>query len=689
MNSNPFQKLILIILILTTFFPISFPLVSIKTSFESQIFENDSIEIISNIPESGEAISIAIQENIACIAHVWNGLWTYNISNPQRPLPLGHYFDGDWPHAVEVNGNYAYTISWDDPIKILDISNPKNLSKVGQIHTNSRIHDVAIQQDIAYIAAGKNGLVITNISNPAEPQQIYQHSFGGQSDSYRVKIINKTVYIIAEFTLYIFDVTNVTQPTIIGSYRIADSYNSIDQGLLVKDTLVFVATDEKGVIILDATNPENITQIGQIIDNELNPKEIGVKDGICYVVDETRGLKAFNISTPNSSFQVGSILPESWGSYLDIKIKDSFAYIAAENGGMEIIDIKNPSNLVKVGNYADIGETEGIFIKENFCFVADGRGLFDIINISDPLIPTKIYSSPKYGWGADIFVAEGYAFLAAGYEGLEILDVRDPTNPVFVGSIKDGSFFRQVIVRDSYAYIAAGEEGIRIINVSDLTSPQIAWSWTDSGSAFNLDIDGEYLYVADGQDGLEVYNIENPALSKEICQYRGFSARDIIIYYPLAFIAAGSSGLLILNIENQLKPTKITEFQDGTTLPNFYVDVFLNESYIYVMDSNYHSLKIINISNLEDIQTIAKYEIWGSHSSKVVVVQGSYTFVGEGSHGVTILKTPIAPPLNIQSTFKSRKTSIISSSSLESIVGIIILGFWMKKHKLSQYRKKR
>ncbi|MHA1973428.1 MAG: LVIVD repeat-containing protein [Candidatus Hodarchaeales archaeon] len=673
----------------TILIPTSLSQVSVSTSFENRVLESDPIEIISNIPESGEARSIAIQGDIACVAHVWNGLWIYNISDPQRPLPLGHYFDGDWPHAVEVSGNHALAISWDDPIKIIDITNPHNLTKVGQIHTYSRIHDVAIQQDMAYIAAGRNGLVLSNISNPTEPQEIYQHSFGVLSDSYRVKVVNQTVYLMTESTLYIFDFSNLTQPTIIGSYRMADSYNSNDLGLLVKDTLVFVAAEENGVIILDVTNPENITQIGQIIEDVVNPKEIGLKDGICYVVDETRGLKAYNISNPNSSFQVGSTLPESSGSYLDIKIKDSLAYIAAQNRGLVIINITNPSNLVKVGNYADIGETEGIFVQENLCFVADGRGLLDIIDISNPLTPTKLYSSPKYGWGASAFVAEGYLFLAAGEEGLQILDVQDPTNPVLVGSIKDESSFRQVIVRGSYAYIAAGEEGIRIINISDLTSPQIVWSWTDSGAAYNLDIDGDYLYVADGQDGLEIYNIKNPALTREIGQYRGVSARDIVIHYPLAFVAAASSGLLILDVENPTQPINITQFQDRTTLPNFYVDIFLNESYVYVMDSNYDSLKIINISNLEDIRIIAKYKIWGSHSTKAVVVQGSYTFVGEGSHGVTILKTPISPPLDINSTYKPRKRGDISFGYLESIVGIIILGFWVKKHRTSRYIKKK
>ncbi len=662
---------------------------SVTISSTRQRLENDSIEVISKIPNSGEARSIAIQGDIACVAHVWDGLWIYNISNPQHPFPLGHYYDGDWPHAVEVSGNHAFTISWDDPIKIIDISNPRNLTKVGQIQTNSRIHDVTVHQDIVYIAAGTNGLVVANISDPSDPQEIYRHSFGTFPVTYRVYVVNHTVYVITELTLHIFDVSNLQQPVILGSYKMADSYRSNDLGLFVNDELVFVAAEGHGVIMLNASSPDNITQVGQITTDIQTPKEVGVKDQICYVVTGSSQLKVFDISNPNSSIQLNSTLPDSSGSYLDIKIKGSLAYTAVKIQGLVIIDISNPSNLTIVGSYADIGSTEGIFVEENLCFVAEGGGKFDIIDISNPFSPTKVFSSPEIRWGGAVLVADGYLFLAAGTDGLEIYDFQDPSNPVIVGLVKDGGFFRRVIVRGSYAYIAAGADGIRIIDISAPASPQIVWSWTDSGTAYDLAIEGDYLYVADGQDGLEVYDITNPETTREIGQFRGGSARDVVIHYPLAFVAAASSGLLVVDIQNPKQPTNVTQFQDKTTLPNFYVDIFLNGSYVYVMDSNYRLLKIIDIANLIDIQTIAKYKICCSHSSKAVVVRDAYTFVGEGSHGITILKTPSAPPLDINSTYKPRKTSIIPVLYFDSIVGIVILGFWGKKYRITPSRKKK
>ena len=243
-------------------------------------------------------------------------------------------------------------------------------------------------------------------------------------------------------SLFIFDISNPTAPSYIGSTN--NDPLSIDglNALIVADTRVYVANAHDAnfktcrpgsncsqLQIFDVTNPStipspinfllptssspyvlgNITSSGQAIG-----KSIFYKDSYVYLgLSKTASGPEFNIIDVSSSTKPRWIGGYTVGASINqIYIKDSYAYLATDNKSKELIvlDVHNPSNPTFVGSFDPVGTSnfevgESIYIVGTTAYLgmsnAIGSPELYTLNVSDPTTPTvlakKVLGSSIFG----------------------------------------------------------------------------------------------------------------------------------------------------------------------------------------------------------------------------------------------------------------------------------------------------
>lgn len=178
--------------------------------------------------------------------------------------------------------NYLYCIDNSD-IVVFDITHAKDPVFVKRINIGFSIEMVSLQEKMLFVG-GENKKSIFRIDEVLKPTFVSSLNrisstdpivvedarafttkrIGGQSSS-------------TENALQVLSVSNASQPQFLGSITIDRPY-----GLAVDRNFVFVATGAAGVKIIDAHDPQQMTQIGEI--GSINVFDVVKRDRIIFAI---------------------------------------------------------------------------------------------------------------------------------------------------------------------------------------------------------------------------------------------------------------------------------------------------------------------------------------------------------------------------------------------------------------------
>lgn len=302
---------------------------------------------------------------------------------------------------------------------------PINTRQVGQISTGGNAINVDVEGELAYAVDmmdyDPGGLVIINISDPYNPNQIGSFYDGGILMA--VDVIDSIAFLANQIHgLEIIDVNNPLYPVKI------DSYAGSVYDVQIKEEIAYLADWNNGLILLNVTDPSDVTFISQFsIPGACI--HVDVYEDIACITDhygDYTAIRLVNVSDPFNPFQIDSYSPSG-------------------------VDFWNP---IIEGDYVYVG---------NHAF-PNGGGLH-IIDISDP---SAIHQVGLYYGGGSIFAAHvhGTKIICANCEiGLEVLDMSDPVNLQKIGQYYDGGCAHNIAVVNNYAYLADQEDGLEIIEI--------------------------------------------------------------------------------------------------------------------------------------------------------------------------------------------------------------------------------
>jgi len=550
----------------------------------------------------GDARSVVVNDGFAYIADGPKGLRVIDISSPTTPKPLGYFFTTKDANQVAVSGNYVYVteenalyvINVSDPyhpigigyletperlyrginslsvkgnllfladgfyLYLIDISDPSSPSLLGQFSNDLGIEDVFVKGNYAFITMSWKGFKIVDISDPFNPHEVsfYHHNSVGTMEN--IHVIGNYAYVSVslsyvtntssgqETILYVMDISEISNPTKIGSYWycIGQAY---PYGLFAKGDQVYIST--------------------------------------------TGGLLVFDVSTPSS--------PRLDGLYQtlngkDIEVAGNYAYVAGDAGGITIFDVSSPTSPVRIAGFNPGGYVKNLYLNGKYLFAADETKGLVILDVSDPRTPSLVTVYDTFNGISDVFVRGGYAFLATITKGFSILDISDPSTPQAVGSLSAVST-REVFVQGNYAYLVYSDYDdfgwMTILNISDLGNP-VTTSTFYISPPYDIYVSGNYAYVSNS-GGLQILDVSNPASPSLVgsCNTPG-SAGDIHLNGNTIYIANGSTGLQAVDISIPSNPYLAGSYDTS----GYASAVFAGNDYVYLADGNSGKFYIFSVS---------------------------------------------------------------------------------------------
>jgi hypothetical protein len=296
---------------------------------------------LGQIATGGYAYCVEIEANLAYVLDVAEtgpgGLVIINISDSSNPQILSSSYPSQGFMEIDVVGGIAYIADQFNGLRIVNVSDPLNPTMLDLYGSTYQIMDVQVEGDIAYVADWDRGLIILNISDPTNVIELDHYSLSGAC-------------VHAEIS---------------GSYAYCvDHYG-----------------DYSSLVVLDASDPEDIAYVGNHIQLDVDFWNPIVKDNLVYIGDHSAGSHCFHI-----------------------------------------LDVENPTNIQEVGLYNKAGMT-GFYIDSNHLFSANcDRGL-EIYDITDPVNPKKIGRFDDGGEAYDVKVVGNIAYVADREDGLEIVEL--------------------------------------------------------------------------------------------------------------------------------------------------------------------------------------------------------------------------------------------------------------------------
>ncbi|MFH1701742.1 MAG: hypothetical protein ABIE07_14295 [Candidatus Zixiibacteriota bacterium] len=475
--------------------------------------------IVGSYSTLGVPVDIAIQGQMAYIADgYYHGIEIIDISIPETPTFVGRYDTGlYWTVGIAVVGNYVYTSTRDNGLRIINVSNPAAPTAAGSVLSNCSDEALIIHGNHAFIAAGC-GLDVINISNPYAPYRVAYNAESPISYTVNVTVSDDHAYLSTHRGLAIFDVDDPGDPVYLGGY--------INYG-------VFNVVYSNGY-------------------------------AYCGLMKE---LKVIDVSDPHLPAVIGSLQTAVTIGYIsDIFIELDYAYVATKAVGVDIVDISNPSMPTISFTYDTPSNASSVIVYGNYAYITDYTLGLIILDVTIPDAPTYAGGYDTPGYAQDVAVDGNYAFIADGTPGVYIVDVSEPSSIELISHIATSAAAQKIEINDDFAYVALDTWGIDIINISDPHTPLLIDWHNLGGKALDLKAVNDKLYVSSKYPGVTIVNITDPQIPIIENTYNTPGDTYQISLSPLYAYLADYDGFMILSLPVELPEDKLIYITDANNI---------------------------------------------------------------------------------------------------------------------------
>lgn len=315
---------------------------------------------------------------------------------------------------------------------------------------------------------------------------------------------------------------------------------------------VFVNDDQKGVHIIDNTDPRNPVKI-KFLEIPQNT-DIAVKDDMLFA-NSAMDLVVFDISDMNTikeKERMKNVFPNH-----NSRIPANASFVDSDNFNAEtevVVGYVMETRKIEMANdtewfandrasFSESGNSSGgsgtggslarFNIHEDFLYVVDQNHLsvFNIAGQGDPeLLKTEWVGSDI----ETIFYTEEHLYLGSS-SGMYIYSVENPAAPEFRSMFSHILGCDPVVVQDDIAYVtirggnACGQEWsqLDVINVADKTNPKLLESY-EMENPYGLGVKDNWLFVCDGTAGLKIYDTQNTPNLELIDHFQDINTYDVI-----------------------------------------------------------------------------------------------------------------------------------------------------------------
>ncbi|MFW9923985.1 MAG: LVIVD repeat-containing protein [Candidatus Thorarchaeota archaeon] len=254
---------------------------------------------------------------------------------------------------IEFVDNYSFVFDFEKGFLSYDITNPEEPILLDTLAFSNTVdppvqggHDFIIKDDdIAIVDYMHAGIKFVNISDPSELTVLGGY-YSGTSEYFMIDYWENKIYCAkAEGGLEVFEFYDNYTIKSIGSYAIGHTMSQIE---CFQEDMVYIADyDRSGDLLLNVTDPENITEL-QVFDWMAG--NILFQEDLMYATiirPDDEGLRIYNNTNPLDPVLVGEL--KGFEAYSPL-IEDNYLFLAGTKG-LQIIDITDPTNPQEIAQY--------------------------------------------------------------------------------------------------------------------------------------------------------------------------------------------------------------------------------------------------------------------------------------------------------------------------------------------------
>ncbi len=283
--------------------------------------------------------------------------------------------------------------------------------------------------------------------------------------------------------------------------------------VLKKDSLLYIAQGEGGLIIYNVDDPLNPVLVSLTTEGLRGyAGKIAMKDSAVYLAANTFGINVVDVRDPDTP--VVTITNLGIKPARSFHVMGKFLFTAISEQGVGIADVSYPTEPDIRGQFPTTGYAYGLTTSadSNYLFVAGGEMGLSIYDISDFQEGFGIY--PQVGWcdtpgDAEAIIideSQSVAYLACGTAGLQVISYADSANIFIAGSFDSTGYAKDLKMHGNRIYLSAELGGLQIIDVSDFTAPKLIGA-VETKYALGFDMDEDYIYLADEDEGMIIISI--------------------------------------------------------------------------------------------------------------------------------------------------------------------------------------
>lgn len=274
-----------------------------------------------------------------------------------------------------------------------------------------------------------------------------------------VRIRGQFAYVSGGHTFTVYDLSDPSMPIARSSLTFPEEI----WGFRLTDDRAYVGANFFGLGILDISNPDALTLIGQ--HKTLGQTKIGdVAHGKVGIIDHMEGFVLVDVTDEATPQGVGSFFLDGYAR--DVVTEGSFAYATDSPSGLYVFDLSRT------------GEPDPVGV------------------VHAPAAPRDIEVVPGDASHPTLIVG-------AGGGNVQIYDVSNPESPMKIATFETPGRATRVSVDDHHAYVADSASGVRIIGLTNPSTPESVGMFITPRPARDVSADGALVLVVVGDSERE------------------------------------------------------------------------------------------------------------------------------------------------------------------------------------------
>ncbi len=281
-----------------------------------------------------------------------------------------------------------------------------------------KMENLVIQGNYAYIGSGSSPftILIYNISNPAAPVLTGSLAATG---NYLLAVQGNYLYWggSGSSNFYIANISNPYNPVIIATLPITGTPGAI-YGTAIAGNYAYLATQNKGLTVVNVTNPYVPVQIYQEGGTLNKSVGVAVANGLVYTTNyqttapwTVRYLKIWNVSNPAMPVLLETYTLPAGTKPQEVQVIGNYAYVEdANTNSVQIVDVTNPlapNYLSSIQATNSFNVANNVAISGNYAYIASGSnatygGSIDFYDITNKSAPVKL-ATYQEGVPTDVF----------------------------------------------------------------------------------------------------------------------------------------------------------------------------------------------------------------------------------------------------------------------------------------------